>query len=168
MGESQIAPYFLYKCTTISTMKQWLLRPTQCTPFPERRYLGLVLGFGCVKGGTPQCRWDPGHVTSNCVTCGSKLKVKTIHAYKHCSEVVWRFSWGLESFFRRFDPKPRRLSSTFADFKMLCNALQPEVVDARVGQGMAACGSLAPMLMTWALGIWTEMTQVDQTPAGFS
>lgn len=86
-----------------------------------------------------------GHVTSNCVTGSSRLKVKT---HTHCSEVLWRFLWGPESFFSRFDPKPRRLLTTFADFKMLCNALQPEVVDARAGQGMAACGSLAPMLMT--------------------
>lgn len=107
---------------------------------------GITLCFGRVKGGNPLGLWDASHVTSNCVTGGSKLKVEKTHAV--CSEAIWRCSWGLESFFRRFDPKPRRLSTTFADFKMLCLALQPEVVDARAGRPVAACGSLAPTLMT--------------------
>lgn len=132
--------------------------------FSSPEAFGILPGFGRVDGGNPQCRWDASHVTdiASLRVQSWKSKHTRTPTRKHCGYLAWRFLWGLGSFFRRFDRKPRRLSTTFADFKMLCGALQPEVtVDARAVQRMAACGSLAPTLMTWALGIWTVMTQVD-------
>lgn len=45
--------------------------------FSRENAFGIILGFGRVQRGNPQCSWDTSHVTSNRVTCSSKLKVKT-------------------------------------------------------------------------------------------